>query len=310
MTRFLTVFVLFIGLTVPAEAQSRRELAARIDQLEARLAQIEQQALAGDPVANILQQRIDALEADQRTLTSEIERLGFENRNLRRELENLGYTVNQVASARYSEDLDEDGQPVMAEAGAQVGEVMSADRARAISQADSVEEARQAATGQLTLPGPSTGGRAAERDGPARLTEPARSQTMDRSVPSPDVLFRDGRSRLLDGDYAGAQERFATFTQTYSDDALTGQAWYWLGETHFVQGDFQDAADAYLSSLRTDRQGEQAPDALVRLAASLAALDQVSEACGVLASFDSEFPNADDDARRKAEREAVRAGCS
>lgn len=310
MVRIATILVLFVGLTVPAEAQSRRELAARIDQLEARLAQIEDQALAGDPVAEILQRRINALESDQRSLTSEIERLQFENRGLRREMEALGFTVDQIMIGDSEMGLSEDGTGSVARPGIQAGEIIPADRNQRIAQAGSIEEAQAAATGQLTMPSPSRGGRDREADGPARLSAPTSIQEADRSTPAPDSLFRDGRSRLLEGDYAGAQERFAAFTDTYQNDELTGKAWYWLGETYFVQGDFQDAADAYLSSLRAERQGPRAPDALVRLAASLAAMDQVGEACGVLASFDTEFPNASSDARRKAEREATRAGCS
>ena len=76
-----------------------------------------------------------------------------------------------------------------------------------------------------------------------------------------------------------------------------------------INGDFQDAADAYIASLQTERQGPRAPDALIRLGASFAALGQSGQACQVLATFPAEFPRASEDARRKAQREVARIGC-
>ncbi|MFW6413269.1 MAG: hypothetical protein ACOC0V_03960, partial [Oceanicaulis sp.] len=83
MLRLLAFVLVAVSLAAPAQAQSRRELAARLDAAEARLAEMEDQALAGDPVAETLTVRIDALEREQRVLTGEIERLAFENRRLR-----------------------------------------------------------------------------------------------------------------------------------------------------------------------------------------------------------------------------------
>jgi tetratricopeptide (TPR) repeat protein len=74
-----------------------------------------------------------------------------------------------------------------------------------------------------------------------------------------DTLYQTANARLLDGDFGGARELLREFTQAYPDDAKVGQAWYWLGETHFINGDFQDAADAYIASLQADRQGARAP---------------------------------------------------
>jgi TolA-binding protein len=85
-------------ITVPAEAQSRRELAARLDAVEARLAEVEARALQGDPVAETLMMRVDDLERQQRVQTGEIERLNFENRRMRQELEQLGVNVDRLLS--------------------------------------------------------------------------------------------------------------------------------------------------------------------------------------------------------------------
>ncbi|MFN3834563.1 MAG: tol-pal system protein YbgF [Glycocaulis sp.] len=270
-----------ILLAGAAEAQSTRALTVRMDALEQRLQEAEQRSLAGDPVAEDLLQRIEALEREQRVLTGELERMNFENTRLRQEVDRLNTAMRRLLAGEEGEGL-------------------------AVTDPDDPHgEARAAATRPLSLQGgnlpPERAAESAQREAGLAATETAPAD--------PDEMFRNARSRLLDGDFAGAQERFAAFVSQHETHALTGQAWYWLGETHFVQGSFQDAADAYLASLRMDRRGERGPDALVRLGASLAAMDQQAAACNVLRSFASEYPNADEEARRRAQRESSRAGC-
>lgn len=128
-------------------------------------------------------------------------------------------------------------------------------------------------------------------------------------APDPEALYGAARDKLLDGDFGGAQVEFETFVNEYPDHPRTGEAWYWLGETFFVRSDFTSAAEAYISSLRSQPDGGKAPDALVRLAASLNGMGRQSEACSTLERFDSQFPDAPAASRARAAREAVRANC-
>ncbi|KAA5802350.1 tetratricopeptide repeat protein [Alkalicaulis satelles] len=267
-----------LALAAPADAQSRRELQMRLDNLEARLAQMETNAQAGDPLAETLLMRLDALEREQRVLTGEIERLTHENRQLRQQIEQ-SRTASRAMHGEDNGTAFEGAHPVLG--------------SDEIDPDDPFGEARAGAVQPLRLP--DNGG------------SPARPDASSAS--DPDALFARARTRLLDGDFAGARDGFQTFTERHGDHPQAGEAWYWLGETHFVNGDLQDAADAYIASLRADQRGGRAPDALVRLAASLAGLGQTSRACQLLGSFPREYPNASQDARRRAERERTRIGC-
>ncbi|MBI1263300.1 MAG: tol-pal system protein YbgF [Alphaproteobacteria bacterium] len=270
----LPAFLVFLclALAAPAEAQSRRELQARLDNLEARLAQLESGAQAGDPLAEALLSRLDALEREQRVLTGEIERLNFENRQLRQ-------TLEQIRSA-----------PPLASEG---GDTLVQGPAE-INPDDPFGQARAQTVQPLRLPDDTLSG--------APDAAPA-------AAGDPEEAFARARTRLLDGDFAGAEDGFQAFTDQHGDHRLAGEAWYWLGETRFVNGDLADAADAYIASLRTDQRGERAPDALVRLAAAFAGLGQRDRACQLLGTFSREYPSASDDARRRAERERARTGC-
>lgn len=281
--RWIVSLLIGLGLMAgTAQAQSSRALQIRMDSIEARMNAIEQQSLAGDPVAEQLLMRLEAMEREQRALTGELETLNFENRRLRQEVDRLNNAIQRVLAG-------------------EAGSLAVTDPA------DPHAEARAAATRPLSLQGDNLPPQPREQDLAGGTS--AGASTASSAPSDPAEAFNAARARLLDGDFAGAQERFADFVQVHTGHALTGQAWYWLGETHFAQGNYQDAADAYMSSLRADRRGERGPDALVRLGASLSAMDQRAAACNVLGSFGQEYPNASPDARQRAERERSRAGC-
>jgi tol-pal system protein YbgF len=308
MMRALVFFILVFAVTAPADAQSRRELAARLDAAEARLAEIEARALQGDPVAEVLMARLDALEREQRVLTGEVERLAFENRRMRSELESLGRNVDALFSqgAPMNDGFGAGGPAVLDPS--QDAAPVDPDDPFAADRAASVQPLQAPPGMQPQRPG----GEAPPMGNPGEVQQMFSAEELAAPADAPvdpAVVFGEGRARLLDGDFAGAREAFADYTSRFPDGDQAGEAWYWLGETHFIGGEYDAAADAYIASLQQNRQGARAPDALVRLGASLAALGETSRACQVLATFPSEFPRASEEARRKAQREIARIGC-
>ena len=303
MVRALIFVVLVFAVAAPVEAQSRRELAARLDAAEARLAEIEARALQGDPVAEVLMGRLDALEREQRVLTGEIERLAFENRRLRTELDAMGRDVDALLAQPVQPTLG-DGPAVLNPEDLEPGDPFAADRAASVQPLRAPPGMQAQRAGDQDLPPARNPGRVDQVLPATDLAAP------EDAVVEPDALFNEGEARLFDGDFGGAREAFEAYTTAYPQGEQAGEAWFWLGETYFISADYDAAADAYINALQQDRQGGRAPDALVRLAASLSALGETSRACQVLATFPQEFPDASADARRKAQREIARIGCS
>jgi len=110
------------------------------------------------------------------------------------------------------------------------------------------------------------------------------------------------------GDYAGAAQKFEAFTTTYPGGPLTGEAHFWRGEALAQQGETSAAARAYFNAFSGAPDGSKAPDALLRLGTSLAALGQQSEACVTLGEVSNRFPGSP--AAGTAESERNRLGCS
>jgi hypothetical protein len=76
-------------IAVPAQAQSKKELAAQNTALAERLGRLESRMLTGDPAAERLMARIDALESAQRALRGELERVAYERDGLKGEVMQL-----------------------------------------------------------------------------------------------------------------------------------------------------------------------------------------------------------------------------
>ena len=95
----------------------------------------------------------------------------------------------------------------------------------------------------------------------------------------------------------------------YPDHSLAGSAQYWLGETFYAQGDFKRAAQTFLQGYKKYPKSLRAPDSLLKLGISLNRLGQPEQACAAYQAVSAEYPKAVD-ARKRAQAEAKRAGCS
>ena len=101
--------LLTTSLISPASlAQSKKELAAQNAELVQRLERLEGRLLTGDPAAEALMSRMDAIETSNRNLTGEVERLRFERDNLRAEVKALADDVRtlQEQATKFNIHLD------------------------------------------------------------------------------------------------------------------------------------------------------------------------------------------------------------
>lgn len=116
-------------------------------------------------------------------------------------------------------------------------------------------------------------------------------------------------SLLRKADYDSAEVAFNEFITLHPDSDLSGNAYYWLGETYYVRGSYQDAAIAFLKGYQRFPNGDKAPDNLLKLGMTLNRLDKKAEACATFTELGSKFPDAPQTVRDKAAQEAAAAGC-
>ncbi len=126
---------------------------------------------------------------------------------------------------------------------------------------------------------------------------------------NPKQLYETAYGYLLQKDYGAAEASFDDFLKKFPADALAGNAQYWLGESHFVRGQYKAAAGAFLKGYQSYAQSAKAPDSLLKLAMSLDRLGQKDAACSSYSELSTKFPNAPASIKSRAQSERLRVGC-
>jgi tol-pal system protein YbgF len=110
-------------------------------------------------------------------------------------------------------------------------------------------------------------------------------------------------------DYSLAEATFRDFLRKFPSDRLAAEAQYWLGESLFLRQSYRDAADAFLAMSKKYETSAKAPDALLRLGQSLAALDEKELACATFGEVARKYPRASASVKQVVEREQKRVRC-
>ena len=127
---------------------------------------------------------------------------------------------------------------------------------------------------------------------------------------NPKQLYETAYGYLLQQNYGAAETAFDDFLARHPNDALAGNAQYWLGESFFVRGQYKQAAGAFLKGYQTYARSAKAPDSLLKLAMSLDRLGQKEAACTSYSELNSRFPTAAQNIKARADSERRRIGCA
>ena len=117
-------------------------------------------------------------------------------------------------------------------------------------------------------------------------------------------------SLLRQQEYAEAERALTAFIETHPGDPLTGNANYWLAETYYVRGDFRKAAGYFAAGYKNFPKSNKASDNLLKLAMSLANLDENDQACLTFKELAERYPDAPPSIKQRAAFESQRAGCN
>ena len=79
-------------------------------------------------------------------------------------------------------------------------------------------------------------------------------------------LYSEGLAKLRNGDRQGALSTFSDLITNYPTDAVVADAYYWVGETHWVAGENEQAREAYAGLVNNFPDNRKYGDALYKLA--------------------------------------------
>ena len=145
---------------------------------------------------------------------------------------------------------------------------------------------------------------------PEQRGAPARGAQVAMSSPDGRQQYDAAYSQLLQQNYPAAEVGFSEFLQRFPNDELTPNAQFWLGETHFVRGQWDSAAAAFLKVAQSHPRSDKAPDSLAKFAMSMERKGNKPAACRALQELNARYPNPPAHVRSWETAERRRAGCT
>lgn len=317
----LAVLIVFAGLPGTANAQSRAEINAKIEALEKQLQAVQRQvfdsdspyfpdsdrpafgtaqpsqssgtgrpaSMAGTDSATVLMAdmavKVAELENQLRLLTGQIEELQYQNRQLSDRLSR--FEKDTVLRLNTLEGHDPALQST----------------ANDLPPRAATDSTVSSPAGLVPTPSP--------EDAEALLQAQNRNETAVQSPPkSPEDAYEAAYNLLRRGQVSEAEQAFQAFLATHKSHSLAGNAQYWLGESYYVRQDYPRAAQAFLTGYQDYGDSGKAPDSLLKLGITLAALGQKEDACAAFDELDMRYPDAETRIKQRLSSERNRLGCS
>lgn len=125
-----------------------------------------------------------------------------------------------------------------------------------------------------------------------------------------ETSYRQAYELLVRADYAAAEAAFRDFIRRYPNGTLTDNAYYWLGESHYVREQYAEAAAEFARGFRSAPDKQKAPDILLKLGLSLVALGKNDDACEAFRRLGLDFPDASKRILDRAVLGSERAACT
>ena len=111
------------------------------------------------------------------------------------------------------------------------------------------------------------------------------------------------------GQYPEAEAGFKAFLAANPSHRLSADALFYIGETYLQRSRPREAAEQYLKVTTDYSKSSRAPESMVRLGQTLAALGNNEQACATLTEFGKRYPAASASVKKLAERESAKDHC-
>ena len=311
--------VLLLAPAPPALAQDSQlqGLVDRIDRLQRELVTLQRQVYRGEtpPEPVELPASTDGSSTALARIELRLSQFESELRSLTGQAEEASFRYNQVSERldRLAADLEvrlqrlEQATPGLATApGAQGAPESTAAQTPPAAQPGVIGTVDPAQVDALRA----QQGAGAQATAPAAGSQQAAAPAAAMATGSAKEQYDHAFGLLSQANYGEAEKALRAFVEQNPQDPLAGNAKYWLGETYYVRGDFQQAAVTFAEAYQEYPENSKAPDNLLKLGLSLGALGNKADACGTLSELMKRYENAAVTLIQRAKQEQQRLGCS
>jgi len=101
----------------------------------------------------------------------------------------------------------------------------------------------------------------------------------EEDISTPELLYKKAFVFLSKRDLDKSRELMQEFIQKYPEHKLIENAYYWIGETYYVEKNYVDSVNYFKKGYEVMPKGHKAPDNLLKLGLSLDNLNKRKEAC-------------------------------
>ena len=144
---------------------------------------------------------------------------------------------------------------------------------------------------------------------PPAATGPTITGSGVAMLDAPREQFNAALQAFQAGEYAQAEQGFKAFMAANPAHRLTPDAIFYIGETYLQRSHPREAAEQYLKVTTDYSRSARAPESMVRLGQTLAALGNSEQACATFGEFGKRYPTASASVKKLAEREMARDHC-
>lgn len=129
---------------------------------------------------------------------------------------------------------------------------------------------------------------------PSRLPDASVRPPSGSARPSPTELYDTAYGDYTKGRYALAIQGFQEYLDSYPSTALSDNAQYWIGESHYAQRKFKESIDDFDRLLKTWPKSGKAAAALLKKGYALLEMGQKAEAVVQLQYVVNEHPASEE----------------
>lgn len=262
-----------VASVAPVHAQ-RLSLAERVDRLE-------QQAQPGQPGGAV-------------DLVNQISSLQAQVQSLQGKVEELQHALDQASQRNRDQYVDLDSRLGRIE-GRAPGNAAPAAAAAAAAAAASQQPPDIDLGGPSTLSAPATApavaGNLTEADRAAMPPDAAPEVATPADPANESAAYGEAFQALKDGRYAESARRFQAFIEQYPDGSLTGNAYYWLGESYYVTQNYEIAEQSFRTLLQRYPDSQKAADALLKTGYAQYEMKQWDQAEATLNQVMQQYPD-------------------